>query len=170
MEGNGRRDFLKKAGVAAWTIPAVQVVNMTGALAGDTNTSVTTTTVPPTTRPPRPCQEYVMYRLKAEPKGDGWTWVKGEGRNDCLTGGDWSDLVPDSIPVFIKGDIEQVTVSHELKDCKIKYAAHKAGSPNQGVACFEAKIAGDGSYAVFTKGDKDISHIELVVACCVDDA
>lgn len=172
VEGNSRRDFLKKAGVAAWTVPAVQVVNMTGALAGDVNTSVTTSTRPPTTPPPPPCTE-VYFRLKAEPKGSGWVWVKGEGRNDCLTGGDWDPLVPDGLPIYIEGDEEKVVVTHRIEGCYIYKAYHKAGSPNQGTACFAAEIDDDketlGGMATFTAQPKGISHVELIVCCCVAD-
>ena len=122
VEGNSRRDFLKKAGVAAWTVPAVQVVNMTGALAGDVNTSVTTTTPPPTTRPPE-CKD-VYYRLKAEPSGDGWVWKTGKGNQDCLTDPKWIDLDPSNLPVKIEGTVEKVTVSHKLEDCAIVKAYH----------------------------------------------
>lgn len=168
VEGNSRRDFLKKAGVAAWTVPAVQVVNMSGALAGVTNTSVTTTS-PPTTAPKPPCTEFVYYRLKADWNGGGYTWTKGEGNQDCLTGGDWEDLIPNGLPIFVDGDDEMVEVSHELPGCEIYMAMHKAGSARQGQHCFPATIAADGSSAVFMKGDKDISHIELIVKCCADD-
>lgn len=169
VEGNSRRDFLKKAGVAAWTVPAVQVVNMTGALAGEVNVSVVTTTTPPTTRPPD-CRE-VYFRLKAEPSGRGWVWTKGEGRNDCITGGDWEALVPDGLPISIEGDEEKVVVKHEIPDCYIVRAAHKAGSPRQGTACFAAEINDKkdepGGYAIFTAQDKGISHVELIVCCCI---
>jgi hypothetical protein len=153
----GRREFLKQAGKAAWTVPAIQVVNMTGALAGTTNTSVTTTTMPPTTRPPE-CVD-VLYRLKAEWTGDGWAWVKGEGANDCLTGGTWTDLVPTDLPVMIEGDDELAVVTHDLPDCEITMAAHKAGT-----SCVPAQV--DGTSAIFTAGANAISHIELVVECC----
>lgn len=169
VEGNSRRDFLKKAGVAAWTVPAVQVVNMTGALAGEVNVSVVTTTTPPTTRPP--CEE-VYFRLKAEPKGEGWVWVKGEGRNDCLKDGPWEALIPDGLPVRISGDEEQVVVEHRLPNCYIYKAYHKAGSPNQGEACFAAKIEDDKQgygKAIFTAQPKGISHVELIVCCCIED-
>ncbi len=152
-----RRQFLTQTGKVAWMVPALQVVNMTGALAGEFNTSVTTTT-PPTTRP-GDCVD-VLYRLKAEWTGDGWVWVKGEGSNDCLVGGDWTDLVPTDLPVTITGDSELVVVTHELPDCEITAASHKAGT-----ACVAADV--DGASATFTAGARAISHVELVVTCCV---
>lgn len=167
VEGNSRRDFLKKAGVAAWTVPAVQVVNMTGALAGDVNTSVTTTSRPPTTPPPPPCEE-TGFRLKADLEGDGWVWTKGEGAQDCLTGGDWTDLVPTGLPVSIEGNAEYAVVKHDLPDCKIVMAYHKAGSANQGEQCFIGEIGGGGAYAEFTAQQHGISHVELIVECCVE--
>ena len=161
-----RRDFLKKAGVVAWTIPAMQVVNMGGALAGvdGVNTSVTTTTVPPTTLPPR-CEDF-YYRLKADLTDGGWVWIKGQGENDCIKG-DYLDLVPDGIPLGISGDAESATVKHELENCEIVKAYHKAGSPNQGEACFEGQIGDGGSYATFTAQQHGISHVELIIKCCV---
>ena len=47
--GESRRDFLKKAGAAAWVVPTLQVVNMASAAAGDTGGSIVTTTRPPST-------------------------------------------------------------------------------------------------------------------------
>ena len=167
MEGTDRRDFLKKAGVVAWTVPAIQVVNMTGALAGDIATSVTTTTVPPITRPPE-CRD-VYYRLKAEPGDGGWVWVKGEGAQDCLTGGDWEDLIPTGLDIGMSGSSESVTVKHGLDNCEIIKAYHKAGSANQGDSCFEGLIGDGGSYVTFTAEEHGISHVELIVKCCVVD-
>lgn len=162
-----RRGFIKKAGTVAWTVPAIQVINMTGALAGDVNTSVTTTTLPPTTVP-GDCVE-VHYRLKAEWQGDGWVWVTGNGNgNDCLIG-DWQDILPPQ-GVYITGDPEKATVTHELPDCEIVKAYHKAGSdksPNQDVECFMGDIADGGGSVTFTKDGPGISHIEFVVKCCV---
>ena len=170
-EGTDRRQFLRKAGVVAWTIPAMQVVNMTGALAGEVNTSVTTTSTPPTTRPPEPCEDTTTLRLKAKPTDGGWVWedAGNPGKNDCIQDGFDSGINPTtaSLPVYVSGDLESVKVSHELDDCWIVKGYHKAGSPNQGQACWPAEVAADGSYAVFTAGDKEISHIELLVECCV---
>lgn len=154
----GRREFLRQTGKVVWTVPALQVVNMTGALAGEFNTSVTTTTMPPTTRPVD-CVD-VLYRLKAEWTGAGWLWVKGEGANDCLVGGEWTDLIPTDLPVTITGDDESVVVTHQLPDCAITMASHKAGT-----ACVAAEV--DGVSATFTAGARAISHVELVVTCCV---
>lgn len=156
----GRREFLKQAGKVAWTVPAVQVVNMSGALAGVVNTSVTTTTAPPVTTPGG-CVD-VLYRLKAEWEDDGWVWVKGEGANDCLTGGDWTDLIPTDLPVTITGDDESAVVRHDLQDCTITMAAHKAAR-----TCVAAET--DGASATFTATDHGISHVELIVSCCVTD-
>ncbi|NND03847.1 MAG: hypothetical protein HKN91_13780 [Acidimicrobiia bacterium] len=48
---NSRREFLKKAGTAAWVLPTMQVVNMAAARAGAVEGSMVTT-MPPTTMPP----------------------------------------------------------------------------------------------------------------------
>lgn len=155
-----RRGFIKRAGVVAWTVPAIQAANMTGALAGTTNTSVTTSTAPPTTRP-GDCVD-VEYRIKAEWQGGTWVWVKGEGANDCLVAGDWSEMIPTEPAVWITGDPEKATVIHELEDCRITQAMHKEAK-----TCVAAEVAPDGSHATFTAVDNGISHVELIVTCCV---
>lgn len=156
----GRREFLKRAGVVAWTVPAIHVANMTGALAGEVNSSVTTTLPPSSTRPPE-CVD-VFYRLKAEWKDGGWVWVTGEGANDCLTGGDWSGITPNGIQVEIEGDDESATVKIKTEDCVIVQASHK-----EALSCVAAEIGGEGSYADFTKDVHGISHVELIIKCCV---
>lgn len=160
MEGNSRRDFLKKAGVAAWTVPAVQVVNMTGALAGTANTSVTTTTRPPTTLPP--CIEEVCYRIKWEVDEQGWD--VGTGRNDCLPNGECENA-DGGLFAHASGDEESVTITiKDGLDCKITAVGQKAGQNCEG-----GSIASDGKSATFTKLDKGISHVELLIECCADE-
>ena len=60
-----RRQFLKRAGVVAWTVPTLQVVNMAAAAAGQTagsvvvtapSTTATTTSTTTTTTTTPPCQ------------------------------------------------------------------------------------------------------------------
>ena len=155
-----RRDFIKRAGVVAWTVPAIQVANMTGALAGTTNTSVTTSTTPPVTRP-GDCVD-VEYRLKADWQDGGWVWVEGEGANDCLVGGDWTDMIPTESAVTITGDPEMATVTHDLDHCEITQALHKEAND-----CVEGEIGEDGAYATFTAVNHGISHVELIITCCV---
>jgi len=155
-----RRRFIKRAGTVAWTIPAMQVVNMTGALAGASNTSVTgATTVPPA--PPGGCEE-VYYRLKAAWASDGWVWLKGSDEGDCFTEGEWADLIPNDLPVTISGDAERAVVEHELADCEIYAAAHSEGGK-----CVEAEIGDAGAYAKFESSEDGIAQIELLVKCCV---
>ena len=162
VEGNSRRDFLKKAGVAAWTVPAVQVVNMTGALAGSVNASVTTTTGPPTTPPPPPCRDEVCYRIKWEVDEQGWD--VGTGRNDCIENGDCENA-DGGLFATASGDEEKVTVTiKDGVDCRIVEVGQKAGQNCEG-----GWIAADGKSAEFTQIDKGISHVELILVCCEDN-
>ena len=167
--GESRREFLKKAGAVAWVVPTMQVVNMASAAAGEATGSMVTTTPPPststttTTEAPE-CEEYVYYRLKANWTGNGWSWDKGIGANDCIKDGtplDGDDL---GANISITGDERKATVSHSLPDCEIVKAAHKAGQN-----CLSGMVAADGSYAMFTADPQDISHVELLVKCCAAD-
>ena len=156
--GESRREFLKKAGAVAWVVPTMQIVNMASASA-QTNGSVVTTTSPPsTTRPPR-CVEYKTCRVKADWDG-GWHWDSGVGRNDCIQDGDWEKCDAKDMDISISGDERGATVTVG-KGCVIMRAAHKAGQD-----CHPAAISNDGTMARFGSA-KDISHVELVVKCCV---
>lgn len=165
--GESRRDFLKKAGAVAWVVPTLQVVNMASAAAGDTAGSMVTTTPPPSTSKPPECVEYVYYRLKADWTGNSYQWEDGIGRNDCIKDGkplDGDDL---GAAISISGDEREAVVKHSLPDCEIKMAKYKAGQD-----CKDGMVAADGSYAKFSAGpegrdNKDISHVELLVKCCV---
>jgi len=167
--GESRRDFLKKAGAVAWVVPTIQIVNMAAAGA-QTNGSIVSTTPPPSTSKPPECTKYVQYRLKADWTGQGYSWTTGEGAQDCLVGGDWTGLDGDDLggAISLEGNDKEVVFKHSLDDCKVIKAAHKAGSAQQGEHCYPATVAGDGSYAKFAAADKDISHIELIVECCVE--
>ncbi len=155
-----RRDFLKKAGAVAWVVPTMQIVNMASAGAvGHTGGSVVTTP-PPTTRPPE-CVTYKVCRIKADYEGR-WHWDSGVGRNDCIQDGDWERCDNSMVGAIISGDDRRATV-HVPKDCEIMRAAHKAGQD-----CWPAEISADKTMATFSAMPKDISHVELVVKCCVE--
>jgi len=157
--GESRREFLKKAGAVAWVVPTMQIVNMASASA-QTNGSVVTTTSPPsTTQPPR-CVEYKTCRVKADWEG-GWHWDSGVGHNDCIQDGDWDRCDAKDMDITISGDDRGATVTVG-EGCTILRAAHKAGRD-----CHPAAISDDGTMARFTASPKDISHVELVVKCCV---
>ncbi len=156
-----RRDFLKKAGAVAWVVPTMQIVNMASAgAAGHTGGSVVTT--PPPTRPPV-CVEWKTCRIKADWEG-GWHWDSGVGRNDCIRDGEgqeWERCDNSMVGAIISGDERGATV-HVPHDCEIVGAAHKAGQ-----GCIPAWISEDKTMARFAADPKDISHVELVVRCCV---
>ena len=156
MEGSSRRDFLKKAGVAAWTVPAVQVVNMTGALAGTVNGSVTTSTRPPTTPPP-PCIKEVCYYVKWDVGQQ--AWESSPGQNHCLVDAE-CESANGGLFATASGDGESVTVT--IKDgveCDIYKAYHKEATD-----CVEASH-GDKS-VTFVSEEHGISHVELFLVCC----
>ena len=171
--GQSRRDFLKKAGAAAWVVPTIQVVNMASAAAGTTGGSIVTTTPPPststttttTTTEPPDCQELVFYRFKADWNGQSYVWDGGVGANDCIKDG-LARLGSDfGAGISLSGNAREATVTHSLPDCSIVMAQHKAGQ-----ACVGGSIAVDGSGATFSAGDgQDISHIEFKVKCCVEE-
>lgn len=176
-DGTGRRDFLKKAGVVAWTVPAVQVVNMAGALAGGTNTSVTTTTVPSTTRPP--CRE-VTLRLKAvysDRDGVGFVWTTERNDGDCVEKYDTVD--PSNLPIWIGEREPYLVVSHEIRECRIVsgYAKMAVRQEDDRVgadgvlACVPGKVADNGSYIKWEGrgGEGGIYQVEIVVECCLPD-
>ena len=162
-----RRDFLKKAGAAAWVVPAIQVVNMASAAAGETAGSMVTTTPPPsTTTEPPDCQELVYYRFKANWNGQAYVWDGGVGANDCIKDGNARNGGDFGAGISLSGDARQAPVTHSLPDCSIVMAQHKAGS-----SCVGGSIAVDGSAATFSAGvdGQDISHIEFKVKCCVEE-
>jgi len=177
--GESRRDFLKKAGAVAWVVPTLQVVNMASAAAGVVEGSMVTTTPPPststttttTTKPPE-CTEYIYCTVKADWNGNGFAWSDGslgakacveEQNNKCNGGAKGFEY---------SGDERSVTV-YAPKGCYIMSAAHKAGSGDQDDYCTGAVIASDKMSATFSaeRDDrmKDISNIQMVVKCCVDD-
>lgn len=154
--GESRRDFLKKAGAVAWVVPTMQVVNMASAGAsGHVNASPVTTT---TTRPPV-CVEWKTCRIKADLDG-GWHWDSGVGRNDCITSGDWEKCDNSQVGAVVSGDEYSATVTVP-RGCEIVQAMWKAGQE-----CHRAEITDGGTRATFG-GGKGISHVELVVRCCV---
>jgi len=136
------------------------VVATTWASATTSATSTTTTTT--TTEPPE-CQEYRVCRIKANLDG-GWHWDSGVGNNDCIQQGDWERCLGSEIGATVAGDSSQATVTVP-SHCEIIEAAHKEAN-----TCVRASITNDGRTATFTKGDNGISHVELVVKCCVDRA
>ena len=153
--GESRREFLKKAGAVAWIVPTMQIVNMASASA-QTNGSVVTTT-----KPPDPvCVEHKTCRVKADWDG-GWHWDSGVGANDCIQSGDWERCDARDMDIVISGDEKGATVTVGA-GCEIMRAAHKAGRD-----CLPASISNDGRTARFSANPKDISHVELVVKCCV---
>lgn len=169
MEGTSRREFLRKAGMAAgaaaWTVPTMQVINMAAAGAQENGTSVVATTQAP------PCQTLVLVRLKAAWTVDGYMWTTGVRANDCLTEGfdEERDPVTANLPIFIEGDATQAKVTHDLfPACRIVMASHKAGEGDQSDGCVPATIGGEGLYAQFDAVDSEISHVELIVECCAD--
>ena len=175
--GTDRRDFIKKAGVAAWTIPAVQVVNMTGALAGGTNTSVTTTTTP-TTKPP--C-ETVKLRLKAvlgDGDGDGFHWVTSYNEGDCVKD-DIKTIDPSNLPIKVGQREGYVVVTHEIRECRILYGAAKGHTLpddqevdiNGNSVCLKGEVGGGGAYVKWRgeAGERGIYQVEVVVECCLPE-
>ncbi len=176
MNDGGRREFLKKAGAVAWMVPTVQIVNMAAAGAQTTGSMVTTTPPPSTTeatttttttttttQPPGECERYQVCRIKADWTGDGWQWDSGVGANDCIQNGDWERCTGPEIGAQISGDNRQAIVT-VLAGCDIVMASHKAGQ-----ACLPAAVTNQARTATFTANPQDISHVELVVRCCIDD-
>lgn len=169
-EGTSRREFLRKAGIAAgaaaWTVPTMQIINMAAAGAHENGTSIVATTNV------APCQQMVKLRLKAQWTDDGYQWTTGVGDEDCIVEGfdDEIDPAATNLPIFIEGDMGEAKVTHDLfPNCVILAAYHKAESQSQGDACHEAEIGEEGLYAQFAAGDMAISQIELLVECCADD-
>lgn len=167
--GGSRREFLKKAGAVAWVVPTLQIVNVASAGAQTTGSMVSTTPPPSTTttttttEPPGECQRFRICRIKANWTGDGWTWDTGVGTNDCIQDGDFELCRGPEIGATISGDNQQTTVS-VVAGCEIVRAAHKAGQ-----ACLPGAVTNDLRAATFTANPQGISHVELVVKCCIDD-
>lgn len=169
--GDSRREFLKKAGAAAWVVPTMQIVNMASASA-QTNGSMVTTTPPPsttttsttttTTTEAPDCTEYITCRIKANWTGNGWSWDSGVGANDCIQDGDFRKCLGSEIGAKISGDSSSARVE-VAEDCKIVRAAHKAGT-----ACVPAELSPSKHNAFFKADPQAISHVELIVMCCAD--
>ena len=183
--GESRRAFLKKAGAVAWVVPTMQIVNMASASAvqidgsvvdttkppgSTTTTSSTTTTTTTTTTEPPGCKETRICTIKADWDGK-YYWSDGslgskacvpESDNKC-NGGDQGAKV--------SGDERSVTVTVP-EHCTILKAAHKSGSDQDGRDyCVSAEFKGNTATfnADWDPDKKDISNIQLLVECCVED-
>jgi hypothetical protein len=165
--GESRREFLKKAGAVAWVVPTMQVVNMAAAGAQTSGSIVTTTPGPSTTTTTTTeapgCTRFRVCRIKADWTGNGWKWDEGVGANDCIQDGDFEKCLGSEIGAEISGDERRAVVTVS-KDCEITRAAHKAGQ-----ACIGASVTNGGRTATFTASPQDISHVELIVKCCIDE-
>jgi len=170
--GQSRRDFLKKAGAVAWVVPTLQVVNMAVAGAGDVGGSIVTSTSTSTTTEAPGCQQYVYCTIKAEWTGNGYSWSDGAlGTKACVT--EQSAQCNGGAEGFqVSGDERSVTVTAPA-GCYIVEAAHKSGSGDADDYCTPASISADQQSATFSAVSddrmKDISNIQMVIKCCVEE-
>lgn len=171
--GTDRREFLKKAGKVAFVVPAIQVLSMVPAGA-QSNGSVVVTTMPSaTTAPPTtteaPCEEFIRYRVKGDWNGSSVSWDDGGvGANDCLKdSSQWDSLGNGGAlgvtMVTVDTDRVQISVSG---DCTIEWVGVKAGN----TVCDTFDLTGQQltSYVIGPYDAPSISHIEVIIKCCVD--
>lgn len=152
---------MKRRTALKWSAPVITLVVLPShATLSDapeaTTTPKATTTIKSTTTPnPTTTQCAVKrYRLKASA---GLGWEVGVGRNDCIKTNDYGVL--GSAFGTLSGNEQRIVFTLTKPGFRIVQAAHKAG-----LECFGASIKGD--TAVFTKGRKDISHIEIIIEGC----
>ncbi|NND03170.1 MAG: hypothetical protein HKN91_10320 [Acidimicrobiia bacterium] len=150
-----RREFLKKAGTAAWVVPAMQIVNMSAAAAG-TSGSVT---VPGTPEPPT-CD--LEGWTKATWTGKEWVWSSAWNGSDCFDAGRLTKANGGALGAGIAGERDHLIVAVGDR-ANIVGAAYKwTGSDSCGVAT----LSPGKKLAAFEPPHGELTQVELLLELC----
>jgi len=112
------------------------------------------------------CEDPNLFRIKST-TGIEWESDPGVGNNDCFgfdTSLGTASKADGGNFATISGDLQSQTVTLTRQGCWIVKASHKAANN-----CFEGSISGDCQSVTFTANPQDISHVEVIVACCQDE-
>lgn len=112
---------------------------------------------PPKDDPPKDECIETLYRIKSA-SASSWESDPGVGAKDCISTD--AEKADGSLFATISGDKRQQVVTVD-PDCVILEAAFKAGQN-----CHSGTVSGN--TATFDAVDKDISHVELIISCCVE--